>query len=287
MVNESNFVNNFAQWQPDQNMTNCLNCHTHFSFLIRKHHCRCCGGIFCASCANNYTRYDSSRVRIVKRQDAEEEYPPFRTCDSCYDNLLHMGLLRSSWGKQLKATGSPEIVGEEEVGEDNSESPTPACGAGEVVENSKNTAGGNSLQENTGNVRRDDFDEENSCPICNAFLGDLDGEMAAEQHVAECVQKAEMIQQHHGLHNEVCSPTSQNRMLVYKIPPAKNENPFPECPICFEEMIPGNKVGRLECLCVFHYKCIKSWFNKKAQKTKSNHVKNLGKNCCPLHDAIF
>ncbi|RLV91589.1 E3 ubiquitin-protein ligase PIB1 [Spathaspora sp. JA1] len=36
-----------------------------------------------------------------------------------------------------------------------------------------------------------------------------------------------------------------------------------ECVICLEELKPGDKVGRLECLCVFHYKCIKDWFNKK------------------------
>ncbi|GEQ69626.1 hypothetical protein JCM33374_g3299 [Metschnikowia sp. JCM 33374] len=37
-----------------------------------------------------------------------------------------------------------------------------------------------------------------------------------------------------------------------------------ECVICLEDLCPGDKVGRLECLCVFHYKCIKDWFNKKS-----------------------
>lgn len=45
----------------------------------------------------------------------------------------------------------------------------------------------------------------------------------------------------------------------------------PECVICLEELRPGDKVGRLECLCVFHYKCIKDWFNKK------------GYGECPVH----
>lgn len=44
-----------------------------------------------------------------------------------------------------------------------------------------------------------------------------------------------------------------------------------ECVICLEELKPGDKVGRLECLCVFHYKCIKDWFNKK------------GYGECPVH----
>ena len=44
-----------------------------------------------------------------------------------------------------------------------------------------------------------------------------------------------------------------------------------ECVICLESLNPGDKVGRLECLCVFHYKCIKDWFNKK------------GYGECPVH----
>lgn len=44
-----------------------------------------------------------------------------------------------------------------------------------------------------------------------------------------------------------------------------------ECVICLEDLKPGDKVGRLECLCVFHYKCIKDWFNKK------------GYGECPVH----
>lgn len=292
MIDESSFVNNFAQWQPDQNMRNCLNCHASFSFLVRKHHCRCCGGVFCGNCTDRYARYDGSRVRIVKRLNAEE-FPPFRTCGSCYDNLLHMGLLLSPWGKRLEITESPQIMEEDGEGgngsgeDHHSESPMPIYGTREFVKNSNNASEGDNSHGVSVDVRRGDYDEENSCPICNAFLGDLESEMKAQEHVEDCIRKAELTQQHHGFRNEIGSPTFQNRMLVYKIPPTKNQDQFPECPICFEEMVPGDKVGRLECLCVFHYKCIKNWFHKKAQKTKSNNVKCIGKNCCPLHDAVF
>lgn len=53
-----------------------------------------------------------------------------------------------------------------------------------------------------------------------------------------------------------------------KVDDAEDDN---ECVICLEELKPGDKVGRLECLCVFHYKCIKDWFNKK------------GYGECPVH----
>lgn len=44
-----------------------------------------------------------------------------------------------------------------------------------------------------------------------------------------------------------------------------------ECVICFEEFKPGDKVARMECLCVFHYRCIKDWFKRKGARE------------CPVH----
>ncbi|GMF97941.1 unnamed protein product [[Candida] boidinii] len=51
----------------------------------------------------------------------------------------------------------------------------------------------------------------------------------------------------------------------------EDDDDYPECVICFEPLKPGDKVGRLECLCVFHYKCIKGWFERK------------GASECPVH----
>lgn len=44
-----------------------------------------------------------------------------------------------------------------------------------------------------------------------------------------------------------------------------------ECCICLEEFMPKDDVARLECLCMFHYKCIISWFERKGQRV------------CPVH----
>ena len=38
------------QWVPDDNVTRCNDCSCPFTFLIRKHHCRNCGKIFCHKC---------------------------------------------------------------------------------------------------------------------------------------------------------------------------------------------------------------------------------------------
>lgn len=38
------------KWVPDESVTNCYHCNRVFRFLIRKHHCRFCGKIFCGYC---------------------------------------------------------------------------------------------------------------------------------------------------------------------------------------------------------------------------------------------
>lgn len=128
-----------------------------------------------------------------------------------------------------------------------------------------------------------------------------DYELYKETHVSQCLVAFDF-----GLaHQRLASPpgaSPRNRMLVYNIPPFPKPSyeiiapgsvdtlqdqvcglvtsastvqlekaAEQECVICLEELKPGDKVGRLECLCVFHYKCIKDWFNKK------------GYGECPVH----
>ncbi|XP_050437503.1 RUN and FYVE domain-containing protein 2 isoform X4 [Adelges cooleyi] len=62
-----------AHWERDNEVTNCKRCEKDFSLRRRKHHCRNCGGIFCALCSDNMMMLPSSAK-------------PVRVCDDC--NLL-------------------------------------------------------------------------------------------------------------------------------------------------------------------------------------------------------
>ncbi|KAK9234975.1 FYVE zinc finger-domain-containing protein [Lipomyces kononenkoae] len=114
-------------------------------------------------------------------------------------------------------------------------------------------------------VRREepelDEDDEDTCPICSFKLFKLKTEEEREAHVSNCITNATF----NG------SPEQQkrrNRMVVYKLPESQLGK---ECVICFEEFEKNDLVARLECLCVYHRKCIKAWFDKK------------GAGECPIH----
>ncbi|EDO14819.1 hypothetical protein Kpol_339p6 [Vanderwaltozyma polyspora DSM 70294] len=309
MTEDLQYINGFAHWQPDEDIRNCLNCSTKFSFLIRKHHCRSCGGIFCASCSDYFVRYDTDRVKVVKRWPAEEEYAPYRTCDSCYKNLLGLGLLKGRYRNSLNNVDSNSST--EDV-DDTNEIPDPIQSeessvriSEEVVDTNKNNRNQNentTVRDNNNDIVdgdgvsdtvRQDYSEESHCPICNLYLVDFKLESDATKHVEICVENAANMQQHlsSAESTENTPSNHKSRMLVYQIPESEGSNDenveYAECPICFEDMVPGDKVGRLECLCVFHYNCIKSWFKKKSKQMKTKDPKAVLKNFCPLHDAVF
>jgi len=64
-----------AQWAPDDQGTHCRLCEKEFNLSRRKHHCRNCGEIFCASCSDNTMSLPSSAK-------------PVRVCDTCHVHLL-------------------------------------------------------------------------------------------------------------------------------------------------------------------------------------------------------
>lgn len=59
-------------WKPDSEQQLCEKCGVQFSFTTRKHHCRRCGKIFCASCCT--TKVNLPRLCFVD---------PQRVCSDC------------------------------------------------------------------------------------------------------------------------------------------------------------------------------------------------------------
>eukprot|EP00475_Leptophrys_vorax_P036308 TRINITY_DN61106_c0_g2_i3.p1 TRINITY_DN61106_c0_g2~~TRINITY_DN61106_c0_g2_i3.p1 ORF type:complete len:100 (-),score=23.10 TRINITY_DN61106_c0_g2_i3:369-668(-) len=64
------------QWTADSESNQCAMCQDKFSVIKSKHHCRNCGGVYCAKCS-------SKRIAILKFGFTE----PVRVCDPCYDKL--------------------------------------------------------------------------------------------------------------------------------------------------------------------------------------------------------
>ena len=67
--------NSAPVWVPDRRVTMCQNCAVEFSVLVRRHHCRACGKVVCATCSAN------------KAPLRYRDFETARVCDECYGVL--------------------------------------------------------------------------------------------------------------------------------------------------------------------------------------------------------
>lgn len=68
------------EWVPDEKVVGCMRCAKHFTLLVRRHHCRVCGRIYCSDCCSNFS--------LLPRQFNRAE--PQRACVRCFEVLLPM-----------------------------------------------------------------------------------------------------------------------------------------------------------------------------------------------------
>jgi len=83
---------------------------------------------------------------------------------------------------------------------------------------------------------------EIKCPVCNKRIGTSE----IESHLLACLSKPRVS------YNEDTLKSDAG-----------------ECIICFDDMIAGEHIARLPCLCIYHKKCLDEWF----QRIR----------CCPAH----
>ncbi|KAG9104717.1 hypothetical protein FRC06_011611 [Ceratobasidium sp. 370] len=88
-----------SRWEPDEAVGECRGCRRRFTWLLRKHHCRRCGQIFCDRCSSRRAVLDPSDVvlepSMVGGQHAGGS-STYRVCEPCYDaTTASVGVPRS------------------------------------------------------------------------------------------------------------------------------------------------------------------------------------------------
>ena len=75
-----------ATWIPDARVHRCFSCNAEFTFWKRKHHCRSCGRIFCASCSNQKILIPSYFCAESGPTEQDNQYQK-RVCTKCCEQL--------------------------------------------------------------------------------------------------------------------------------------------------------------------------------------------------------
>lgn len=277
-------------WHDDKLFNECQECGIKFSFFIRRHHCRKCGKIYCNKCCGKYCKYipgsyviEESGNEGKKLVSGMYKYLEFRTCDSCYEEIR---MLKEALG----------IIEErDENREDHNETDDSDDGEGDrddIDETNSNVDTINGIKHSEPREITMEISESRAgtesielgkveCPICGIDIGEKP-ESERERHISQCLTEHEFGSPNTnkgggGTEGGIAGRRDKNRMIVYKLEDKDNKldsKDIEECVICLEDIEPGDVVGRLECLCCFHYKCIKDWINRK------------GVCECPVHSLI-
>ncbi|XP_048781282.2 FYVE and coiled-coil domain-containing protein 1-like isoform X2 [Ostrea edulis] len=99
-----------AKWIDEKTVTNCMGCKAEFTFMVRKHHCRLCGQVFCHNCSNNYV--DSTHSRFIGVLEFNNKKS--RACNHCYQKYVQSDDLSSSMISRLQEDDGAEDSSEED-----------------------------------------------------------------------------------------------------------------------------------------------------------------------------
>ncbi|AOW04110.1 hypothetical protein B0I72DRAFT_46172 [Yarrowia lipolytica] len=257
-----------AVWIPDEQASSCHCCQATFSLFNRRHHCRKCGNVVCNSCSTTRTRYPPNTYVVSPPSQIFLESPhvPHRTCDGCVEGLSEWLQNEARRERALAQddqaeNSSQEVVDQPEATRANYGSWRNWFGGGEI--NDRPTQVGSSpTTEATRDMQpaepQSPPSDNDFCPVCGRSIKKMSTGQR-EIHIEECLNSA-----------FVGSPTPPVRLIVYSLA-MKDEVDYGECVICFEDFEGGDRVVRLDCLCLYHEHCIKGWFKKKQARD------------CPVH----
>ncbi|GAA5994703.1 uncharacterized protein JCM10292_004304 [Rhodotorula paludigena] len=216
-----------ARWQPDEEASDCRRCGQHFTFFKRKHHCRRCGFVVCASCSPHEDALDPYTVALEPGTFMEEQSwltglpMRYRTCGECHAALS----LPSGVGGGAGSGGTASLLSPQAF--------FPASPSlGSVTPSEAAASDASDLVE---------------CPVCGTALTSVGDKAKQEEHIRDCLETGG-------------GSISSGRYLVFKLPPGPLVGE--ECGVCFEDFDVGDKMARLVCLCTFHETCISSWLSR-------------------------
>ncbi|KAJ3173469.1 hypothetical protein HDU88_002555 [Geranomyces variabilis] len=138
-----------SSWQPDDDAPFCESCDRRFTLFLRRHHCRWCGRVFCASCT-------SLRLPLIPNS------PAHRVCRSCYQYVSS----RNQTPLASRTPSATSLVTRTATSEhQHNDPPSPSRSTASAAESAMN-----------------------ECPVCQRYLDpDLMSEGDIEGHVATCL----------------------------------------------------------------------------------------------------
>lgn len=92
LVNDSDIIYNTV-WIPDSGVLNCKDCLQPFSFILRRHHCRICGNIFCYKCAAHFLFIPPSFRKAITSEIIDDKKKQ-RLCNKCADKVKSFSKLQ-------------------------------------------------------------------------------------------------------------------------------------------------------------------------------------------------
>ncbi|SPO27469.1 uncharacterized protein UTRI_10586 [Ustilago trichophora] len=226
------------QWERDEEARDCRGCGRHFTFFLRKHHCRRCGRIFCDSCSSKRAQLRLAEIVVdpsLPGMAASEALAPTRVCNGCHAELQLPPQLQNMRGAEAMMAASRTRSGGD-----------PSSRSGVETRLDEDVLQSTLAPPSDVSSRASELTE---CPVCSTSLSALGGTEEQEAHVRNCLE------------NGGGGSMQGGRYLVYKLP---ENSPIvgKECSICMEDFVANSTIARLPCLCFFHRGCIDSWFKR-------------------------